>query len=62
MGRKNSGCRLDTCLKRGDFKYTVMNVMNKSNENFKTTIPSKNYDRPKTTKECGIYLNIWVTF
>jgi hypothetical protein len=27
---------------------------NKSNENFKTTIPSKNYDRPKTTTECGI--------
>ena len=24
---------------------------NKSNENFKTTIPSKNYDRPKTTIE-----------
>jgi hypothetical protein len=27
---------------------------NKSNENFKTTIASKNYDRPKTT--------IWVAF
>jgi hypothetical protein len=27
----------------------------KSNENFKTTIPSKNYDRPKTTRECGIF-------
>jgi len=24
---------------------------NKCNENFKTTIPSKNYDRPKTTRE-----------
>ena len=23
----------------------------KSNENFKTTIPSKNYDRPKTTRD-----------
>jgi hypothetical protein len=34
---------------------------NKSNENFKTTIPSKNYPRPKTTGECGI-LNIWVAF
>ena len=33
-----------------------MNVeKNKSNENFKTTIPSKNYDRPKTTRECGIF-------
>ena len=30
-------------------------VKNKSNENFKTTIPSKNYDRPKTTRECGIF-------
>jgi hypothetical protein len=28
---------------------------NKSNENFKTTIASKNYDRPKTTGECGIF-------
>jgi len=25
---------------------------NKSNENFKTTIPSNNYVRPKTTGEC----------
>jgi hypothetical protein len=28
---------------------------NKSNENFKTTIPSNNYDRPKTTGECGMF-------
>jgi hypothetical protein len=28
---------------------------NKSNENFKATIPSKNYDRIKTTRECGIF-------
>jgi hypothetical protein len=27
---------------------------NKSNEKFKTTITSKNYDRPKATRECGI--------
>jgi hypothetical protein len=27
----------------------------KSNENFKTTIPSKNYDTPNTTRECGIF-------
>jgi len=33
-----------------------MNVeKNKSNENFKTTIPSKNCDRPKTTGECGMF-------
>jgi hypothetical protein len=28
---------------------------NKSNENFKTTLISKNYDRPKPTGECGIF-------
>jgi len=34
-----------------------MNVEKKKiNENFKTTIPSKNYDRPKTTREYGIFL------
>jgi hypothetical protein len=28
---------------------------NKSNENFKTAIPSNNCDRPKTTGKCGIF-------
>jgi len=28
---------------------------NKSNENFRTIIPSKNYDRLKTIRECGIF-------
>jgi len=28
---------------------------NKSNENFKTTIPSNNYYGLKTTEECGIF-------
>jgi len=28
---------------------------NKSNENFKTAIPSNNYDRPKTTGECEMF-------
>jgi hypothetical protein len=33
-----------------------MNVKkSKRNENFKTIIDSKNYDRPKTTRECGIF-------
>ena len=33
-----------------------MNVeKNKSNENFKTPIPSNNYDRRKTTGECGMF-------
>jgi len=26
-----------------------------SNENFKTTIATKNYHRPKTARECGIF-------
>jgi len=25
------------------------------NENFKTAVPSNNYDRPKTTGECGMF-------
>jgi len=28
---------------------------NKSNEYFKTPIPSNNYDRPKITGECGMF-------
>ena len=28
---------------------------NKRNENFKTAIPSNNYDRPKTTGECEMF-------
>jgi hypothetical protein len=33
-----------------------MNVeKNKSNENFKTTNPSHNKDRPKTTGECEVF-------
>jgi hypothetical protein len=28
---------------------------NKSNENFKTALLSKNYDRPITTRVCGIF-------
>ena len=28
---------------------------NKSNENFETTIPNNNYDRPKTTGECEMF-------
>ena len=27
----------------------------KNNENFKKTIPSKNYNRPKTTRECEYF-------
>ena len=33
-----------------------MNVEEKkTNDDFNTAIPSKNYDRPKTTRECGIF-------
>ena len=28
---------------------------NISNKNFKTSIPSNNYDRTKTTGECGMF-------
>ena len=39
-------------------RYYVMEInvgKNKSNENFRTTIPSNNYDRPKTNGECGMF-------
>ena len=40
----------------GGYYGMEMNVEeNKSNENFKTTFPSNNYDRPKTTGECGTF-------
>ena len=34
---------------------------NKRNENFKSTIPSKTYDRQKQLENVE-YLNIWVVF
>jgi hypothetical protein len=47
---------IDKLIENGRCYGMEMNVeKNKSNENFKTTIPSKNYDRPKTTGECGIF-------
>ena len=47
---------IDKLIEIGGCYGMKMNVeKNKSNENFKTTIPSKNYDRPKTTRECGIF-------
>jgi hypothetical protein len=48
---------IDKAIETGGCYGTEMNVKkkNKSNENFKTTIPSKNYDRPKTTRECGLF-------
>ena len=32
-----------------------MEKKNKSNENLKTAIPCNDYDRPKTTGECGTF-------
>jgi hypothetical protein len=47
---------IDKLIEIGRCYGMEMNVEKiKSNENFKTTITSKNYDRPKTTKECGIF-------
>jgi hypothetical protein len=47
---------IDKLIEIGRCYGMEMNVEeNKSNENFKTTIPSKNYHRPKTTGERGIF-------
>jgi hypothetical protein len=47
---------IDKLIEIGRCYGMEMNVeKNKSNENIKTTIPSKNYDIPKTTRECGIF-------
>ena len=47
---------IDSLIEIGRCNGLEMNVeKNKSNENFKTTIPSKNYDTSKATRECGIF-------
>jgi len=47
---------IDKLIEAGRCHGMEMNVeKNKINENFKTTIPSNNYDRPKTTGECGMF-------
>ena len=46
----------DKLIETGECYGMEMNVeKNKSDENFKANIPSKNYDSPKTTRECGIF-------
>jgi hypothetical protein len=63
LGRGYVEARTDTTQQSGQTpdKEVDINIhgnecgKNKSNENFKTTITSKNYDRPKTTRECGIF-------
>ena len=47
---------IDKLIEIGRCYGMEMNVEKaKSNENFKTTIPSNNYDRPKTIGECGMF-------
>ena len=47
---------IDKLIEIGRCYGMEMNVeKNKSNGNLKTTIPSNNYDRPKTTGECGMF-------
>ena len=47
---------IDKLIETGRYYGMEMNVeKTKSNENFKTTIPSNNYDRPKTTGECEMF-------
>jgi hypothetical protein len=48
---------IDKLIEIGRRYGTGINVEKNSDENFKTTVSSKTYDRPKTTGECGI-LNI----
>jgi len=46
----------DKLIETGRYYGMEMNVeKNKSNENFKTIIPSNNCDRPKTTGECEMF-------
>ena len=48
--------KIDKLIEIGRCYGVELNVeRNKSNENFKTTISSKNYRRPKTNGECGIF-------
>ena len=47
---------IDKLIETGRYYGMEMNVeKKKSNENFKTTIPSNNYDTPKTAGECEMF-------
>ena len=47
---------IDKLIETGRYYGMEMNVeKNESNENFKTTNPSNNYDRPKTTGEYEMF-------
>ena len=45
---------IDKLIETGRY-YGMECGKNKSNENFKTTIPRNNYDRPKTTGKCEMF-------
>ena len=48
--------KIDKLIETGGYYGMERNLKkNKSNESFKRSIPSKNCDRPKTTRECGIF-------
>jgi hypothetical protein len=44
---------IDKLIQIGRYGYECGE--NRGNENFKKTISSKNYDRPKTTRVCGTF-------
>ena len=46
---------IDKLIETGRYYGMEMSVGKKSNENFKTAVPSNNYDRPKTTGECEMF-------
>ena len=47
---------IDKLIEIGRCYGMEMNVeKNKINEKLKAAIPRKNYDRPQTTRECGIF-------
>ena len=46
---------IDKLIEIGRWYGMEVNVGKKNNENIKTTIPSNNYDRPKTIEECGMF-------
>ena len=47
---------IDKLIETGRYYGMEMNVeKNENNENFKTTVPNNNYDRPKTTGEFEMF-------
>ena len=46
----------DKLNETGRYYGMEMNVEETINENFKTTVPSNNYDTPKGTGECEMFL------